>query len=145
ELRGGFNLVGTALGASVVESPGIDLKRQGNQLEAAVDGLAEYGRWRGMLLHIGTGLRPSEDYPQPTFELAGDAPVPVTGFLLNPTGTFHEKYRLREFAVALSLDGKHFETALRGELRPAPIEQAFLLDAPVLARYVRLMPLSNHG
>lgn len=144
ELRGGFNLAGKALGATAVESPGIDLKRLG-QLDAIIDGLAEYGRWKGMILHVGTGTRPPEDYPQPTFELAGDAPVPVKGFLLNPTGTFHEIYRLREFAVALSLDGEHFETVVRGQLSPASIEQAFLLDTPVPARYARLMPLSHHG
>ena len=75
--------------------------------------------------------------------MAGSQPVPVAGFLLGPTRTIQSGYLLREFEVALSVDGVEFETVLHGELKPLPMEQAFVLDAPVEARFARLIPLST--
>lgn len=148
ELRGGFNLAGKALGAKPVAGPDLDPKRHGADLDSLHDGLAEYGLWTGATLGFDSRNRPKgrfEPHPQPTFELAGANPIPVKGFLLDPTSTSSTQFHLREFAVALSLDGKDFETVLEGELGRASIEQSFLLDTPVMARYARLIPLSNHG
>ncbi len=139
-LRGGFNAAALRFGAEVVASPNID-DDDLDDFHPLFDGLTRYGRW--VESSIRTGADGPDSYQQPTVRLAGDALVPVQGFLLDPTSTIHPNRILREFAVALSLDGQTFDTVLRGELAAQNAEQAFVLDAPVPARYARLMPITG--
>ena len=79
-----------------------------------------------------------------TVDLAGDAPIPVAGILLNPFGDSGDPGTgLRQFELQLSNDGQSFETVLSGELSSLPVDQAFVLDKPVEARFARLRVFSN--
>lgn len=79
----------------------------------------------------------------PTFVLAGDAPVELVGTSLHPQAGASRTEQLRRFRVETSLDGTNFETVLEGELLSAHFEQVFEFDAPVTARYARLVGLDN--
>jgi len=137
-LRGGFNAAATRFGAELVASPNIDNDDLDDFLPM-FDGLARYGRW------TETEMRTSRDgvqaHQQPTVKLAGESPVPVRGFFLDPTSTIHPQRILGEFEIALSLDGETFETVLRDRLDPLNAEQAFVLDEVVPARFARLVPI----
>ena len=138
-LRGGFNAAAAIWGAEPVESPNIDAKKLAN-LPELFDGLADVGRWTGLALNIAKERAQQE---QPTVRLAGDAPVPVQGFLINPTASWEPQQFLGQFAVELSLDGVQFQQVLEARLLPLPMEQAFVLPEAVPARYARLVPLGG--
>lgn len=140
QLRGGVNVAASANGGKLVESPGTDAKQLAT-FDALIDGLTVYGRWTEVGLSIAN--RNVSDFPMPTIELAGSQPVPVAGFLINPTSTMATGNFLSEFEVALSLDGVQFDTVIKGQLSPTPLEQAFALDTPVNARFARLIPRSG--
>lgn len=140
QLRGGINAAAAAHGGKLVKSPGTDAKQLAN-LDALIDGLTEYGRWTEASMSVAN--REVSEYPMPTIELAGSQPVPVAGFLINPTSTLAPGSFLSEFEVALSMDGVAFKTVTAGKLKPTPMEQAFVLDTPVEARFARLIPLSG--
>ena len=93
-------------------------------------------RWRA-LLHDGVspaggGFATYVELPQDlTVDLAGEEPVLVAGTILDPqAGDGKLDDQLRAFELLLSEDGQDFQVALRGELSPLPIEQAFVLPAP---------------
>lgn len=77
-------------------------------------------------------------------QLAGEEPILVAGFMLNPTSTGHVAYTLANFAVHVSVDGEEYEEVLTGTLSPHQSEQAFVLEIPVLARFARLELRTNH-
>ncbi|MGK7296256.1 MAG: hypothetical protein ACNS61_10595, partial [Candidatus Wenzhouxiangella sp. M2_3B_020] len=139
-MRGGFNAAALAFGAEPVESPGVPEKHF-DEMRRLYDGLARIGHWTEYKFPIN----PHTDLPigQPTVRLAGDAPVPVRGILLNPTASFSPATFLHDFAIELSVDGERFQRVLEGTLQPMPVEQAFVLPEPVKARYARLVPLST--
>lgn len=139
ELRGGINVAAAAHGGKLVQSPGTDAKQLA-ALDTLINDLAEYGRWTEATLSVAH--RELGEFPMPTIELAGSQPVPVAGFLINPTSTMHPGSFLSEFEVALSMDGVTFQTVIAGELQSTPMEQAFVLNAPVAARFARLVPIS---
>jgi len=139
-LRGGFNAAALTFGArpvggSLIEEDDID------DTEALFDGLARVGQWTEYRFPSARGT-PTR-YAGPTVELAGEEPVPVRGFLLNPTASLVPHGFIHEFRIAVSLDGERFETVFEGELEAIAEEQAFVLEEPVLARQVRLIPLSS--
>lgn len=138
-IRGGLNAAALRFGSKPIASPGL----QDKDIEAMtriMDGLSQYGRWTGY--SIPTGREGKDHYGKPTLRLAGQDPVPVQGFLLNPTSTIDRRGWLKDFAVALSMDGEQFEIVLTDTLIPNDQEQAFVLDEPVMARYARLIPIS---
>lgn len=139
QLRGGFNAAAQIWGAEPVASPNIDAKRFAT-LPGLFNGLAEVGRWTGTVLSLAAERAQQE---QPTVRLAGDAPVPVQGFLINPTAAWEPQQFLGQFAVELSLDGVQFQQVLEARLLPLPMEQAFVLPAAVPARFARLVPLGS--
>lgn len=129
ELLGGLNVAWSALGARPVAAD-----------EAAAEDQAP--------LH--DGLTPNDDdwYTRQTpravtVELAGAEPVPVTGFLLNPRGRNAVRHQVRDFELALSLDGEQFTTLITDELSRSPREQPFVLATPQPARFARLTVLSS--
>ena len=139
-LRGGFNAASLALGAEPVASPGVS-EKQFEEMSRLFDSLARIGHWTEFKVPFNRG----EDIAmgQPTVRLAGDEPVPVRGFLINTTASLSPVYFLHDFAVELSMDGQTFERVLEATLQPLPMEQAFVLSAPVEARYARLVPLTT--
>lgn len=124
-LLGGVNLAWSNLGGeSVTPSTRSELQ--------LFDGLTPPGGgWRG-----GVG-------ESTTVRLAGDGTPRIVGVALHPLSTVAVEQRLADFEIQTSLDGSSFTTAYRGRLRSANVEQGFVFDVPVAARYVRLVALSN--
>ncbi|MEM7083809.1 MAG: VWA domain-containing protein [Pseudomonadota bacterium] len=116
--------------------------------------------WTGMggrLLDAGRhGGRATDDvvtrsagawHPKPgvyTVELGGDKPLTVIGTIIHPTGSPHTENQLKEFALELSTDGKHFTSVLEGSLRADAQEQGFVLEQPGKARFARLRMLNSY-
>src|SRR5690554_1146116 len=80
-----------------------------------------------------------------TVALAGDGPTMVVGAILNPLAGVRSRDQLRNFRIETSLDGSTFTTAYEGQLKAARIDQAFIFDAPVNARYLRLTGLDSQS
>lgn len=79
----------------------------------------------------------------PTYRLAGDAPVTLLGATLDPRSEARTGDYLAAFRIETSLDGSSFTTAYEGVLKAAGIEQPFVFDTPVRARYARLVLVSS--
>ncbi|MDF1521851.1 MAG: hypothetical protein P1P87_03415 [Trueperaceae bacterium] len=77
-------------------------------------------------------------------DLAGDAPVTLLGTVLHPLANVSADRQVRAFEVWTSLDGATYTLALAGELRAARVEQAFVFEAPVAARFARLVFVEDH-
>ena len=81
-----------------------------------------------------------------TVDLAGDVLVPVAGFILNPlAGDRSLASRTRSIELQLSTDGVTWQTVYAGDLRPDPVDQPIVLDAPVPAGYARLVIHSSYS
>lgn len=78
-----------------------------------------------------------------TFELAGGRPLRLVAALINPLGSSSTGEQLKAFRLETSLDGVNFVTALEGELASAAVEQEFEFEAPVTARFARLVFVSS--
>ncbi|TVR86843.1 MAG: discoidin domain-containing protein, partial [Trueperaceae bacterium] len=108
---------------------------------------APSGARRELLLYDGL-TQPGDGWPggvgdHTTVRLAGDGTPRVVGVLLHPLSQFPVLARLGDFEIQTSLDGSSFTTVYRGRLRSPTVEQAFVFDEGVAARYVRLVALSN--
>jgi hypothetical protein len=80
-----------------------------------------------------------------TVDLAGDDPLDIVGIILNPMGRNELPQSLGTFELQLSLDGKTYETVLKAKLQPLAIDQSFVLESPVSARFARLILLSSQA
>ena len=81
-----------------------------------------------------------------TVDLAGDAPVPVAGMILNPLGGRGSiEPGPRAVALLLSDDGATWQQVLSGELSPLTTDQYFVLPAPIPARFAQLRIDSTWG
>lgn len=125
-LLGGLDMAWAGLGGTIVGDDSMSAA-------ALIDGLVSPA--------TGWSADPGESV---TVALGGDGPVEVAGFLLNPYGRTAPDEQLRSFKIALSSDGRTFQTVLAGELSAAPTEQAFALERPVPARFARLTALGAH-
>ncbi len=124
-LLGGLDVASLALGGAP-----IDAGSRGGELH---DGVVIAGTGRTQYFPPGEGPVVFD------VDLAGDDPVPIAGTIIDPlggAGTFGG--RPRAFQLLLSLDGETWTPVLAGELGPQTIEQAFVLPAPVEARFARL-------
>lgn len=135
-LRGGFNLAWRALGGRWL---GKQDDRIGLGLGDIFDGRAV--REEGLLLR---GKNTPNEYLA-IVELAGAGAAEIAGFALNPLGKRSAGEYLRRFRIALSEDGKRFETVLDGVLEPVPREQYFVLEKPRQARFARLSLIDDHS
>src|SRR5690606_35590995 len=135
-LRGGFNLAWRAFGGRWL---GKQDDRIGNGLGDIFDGMAV--REQGLLLR---GRNTPNEY-QTIVELAGSGDAEIAGFALDPLGKGSVSQYLRRFRIALSEDGKQFETVVDGVLEPLPREQYFVLDKPRKARFARLSLVDDHA
>ncbi len=135
ELRGGLNVAWDGFGAVPVQSD----QRAYEYESMLYDGISSHvGGWQDY--RSKAAVTPIEL----TVDLAGDAPIPVAGILLNPFGDSGDPGTgLRQFELQLSNDGQSFETVLSGELSSLPVDQSFVLDKPVEARFARLRVFSN--
>jgi len=78
-------------------------------------------------------------------DLAGDAPVPIAGTILNPFANRLDRNRMvRDFEVLLSTDGSTWESVLQAALSPLPVDQSFVFDSPVPATHAMLRLLSSY-
>jgi Mg-chelatase subunit ChlD len=72
--------------------------------------------------------------------LAGQEPVPISGFAINTRMLDHPEYKIRRFDFLVSIDGETFDHVLSGELDSSHDTQYFPFTTPVVARYVRFVP-----
>ncbi|MGB3330099.1 MAG: discoidin domain-containing protein, partial [Thermomicrobiales bacterium] len=130
-LLGGLDAAWSGLGGQAVLAPGQDA----TAVAQLIDGHANSGMgWRESTTALPQDL---------TVQLAGDQPVPVAGFVLDPRGWDDiPSHQVAEFEIDLSSDGVTFRKAVSGTLSIAGVEQAFVLDAPVNARFARLRVIS---
>ncbi|HQY32142.1 MAG TPA: hypothetical protein PK691_12670, partial [Thermomicrobiales bacterium] len=130
-MLGGLNVASLALGA--VPAGTIDPAKEA----LLYDGLTPAGG----SFQISSPAMPLEV----SVDLVGDAPVPVSGVILNPqTNDGYRQSALRHFEVQLSTDGTTFTTVLSGELQPFMRDQIFAFDAPVDATSARLRMLDSY-
>jgi Mg-chelatase subunit ChlD len=74
-----------------------------------------------------------------TSDLAGDDPVSVAGMILNPQAAGADiEEAPKQVELWLSDDGETWTEATSGVLSPMPIDQSFVLPAPVMARFAQL-------
>ena len=129
QLRGGFNVAWEALGGRWT---GKEDSAIGSGFPYLIDGMAV----KNQGLHLRGGIKP--ETIDVIVELAGGEPVEVAGLTLNELGIPFAPQFLRNLDFALSLDGKEFTPVVEDKLLPVKAEQAFVLDQPIAARYVRL-------
>ena len=74
-----------------------------------------------------------------TVDLAGTDPIPVAGIILDPQAGGGDLEQVpRTFDLLLSTDGVDFQQVMSGTLSPLPVDQSFVLPAPVLATFAQL-------
>lgn len=130
-LRGGINVARSQFGASVTSEPAPNnpnLKR----LPHFIDGMAAIATGPDWGHRAGAPLRI-------TVDLAGDDPVPVAGFAVNPLHQNYTHRTPRHVDFELSEDGVEFNRVLSGTLDTAGTDQYFVLDEPAPARFARLV------
>ncbi len=75
-------------------------------------------------------------------DLPGDDAITLSGTLLHPQSRDLAR-QLASFRIETSLDGETWEPVLEDRLDAARVEQAFVFDRPVEARYARLVVLDD--
>lgn len=132
ELLGGLNVAWTALGAEPVGE-----KRDRDRERVLYDGFTP--------IDSGWHRRNLKPPVELTVRLAGDRPVRIAGTALLPLSSGVQPDRqLKSFDVLVSDDGKTFRDVFSGELSRRPVEQGFVFDEPVEARFARLRMRANH-
>jgi hypothetical protein len=131
-LLGGLDVASLALGAATI--PSVDQTAE-DQLH---DGIA----------HVGLGF--AEDVATLpltlTVDLAGDGPLPVAGFILDPLGMDGLSGEVpRDIEFLLSGDGVTWTSVLTARLSTLMHEQAFVLPAPVPATRAQLRLLDSRA
>jgi hypothetical protein len=131
-LLGGLNAARTSLGS--VPSGSVEPVREALLFDAVTPAGAGFG--------FSFGPEPLELI----VDLAGDAPIPVAGTILNPLARGSRYTEMvHDFELALSSDGENWQTVLVDALSPLPMDQSFVLDEPVLATHALLRIKSLHG
>lgn len=128
-LLGGFNVLWSTFGAAPVADGGTNLAMLS-------DGLSP----------IGTGfeLRPGQQQFNPTYRLPGEIPIPLVGVALHPQGGHNAPESLQAFEIRTSVDGTEFQTMLKAELSPLPVEQFFAFPKAMSARFIQIDFVANH-
>jgi Mg-chelatase subunit ChlD len=131
-LLGGLDVASLALGATTI--PFYDQVAE-DQLH---DGSA----------HTGMGFSTTIDQLPVTLtvDLAGDAAIPVAGFVLNPQGRDSLPGDVPlDVELLLSTDGATWTSAWVGRLTTLMADQAFVLPVPMPATQAQLRITSTHG
>lgn len=130
-MLGGLNLASPALGAI----PAGTIDPTGEAL--LYDGVAPVGSG----LYLNAPVLPVEV----TTDLAGDAPAPIVGFIINnQTQTGVPQDQMRSFEFQVSTDGVTFETVYAGELGALVRDYVFALEEPVQSSFARLRILTGY-
>ncbi len=125
-LLGGLDVAALALGGAVVPS---------------IDPIAEAQLHDGLTTTSSGFATAFSGQPITlTSDLAGDTPVPVAGTIIDPLAAGGRLVLTapRHFELLLSTDGVTYTSALTGDLSTVPVDQSFVLPAPVLARFAQL-------
>ena len=104
--------------------------------------------WQRDLLNDGMAgqYRINSGYGEPTVEIAGDGPAPIAGVAISlrawsgPLGG-----ALRDYRIVTSLDGTTFVAAANGTLEAIPERQHIVFNAPVPARFARIVDQACEG
>jgi Mg-chelatase subunit ChlD len=81
-----------------------------------------------------------------TTDLAGDAELPIAGMIVNPQARNADLNSApKDVELLLSDDGSTWTSALKGTMTPLGVDQAFVLPAPVNAKFARLQVDSTYG
>lgn len=112
----------------------------GGVSDGSIDPVGEVTLHDGMAIGGGSLTLPVTDpVTGTTVDLAGDAAIPVAGIVIDPaSGLDSLSYKPRGFELWLSEDGGTWTSGLVGEVSPLGVDQAFVLPAPVPARFARL-------
>ena len=131
-LLGGLDVALTGLGAKPI--PQYDP----NQEAQLYDGLTPAGG--------GFGTSFSSLPVTLTVQLAGQGPLPIAGIMLDPQAwNGFLSASPKDFTFLTSVDGVTYTPALTGVLSPLPVEQSFVLPAPVTAHFAQLQITSVYG
>lgn len=130
-LLGGINVGAAYHGAEA------SLTERGTPLEFLIDDIVN---------HPGTAKIPFSRFPENgiLIDLAGDDLHAVRGLVLRHVQDGSYISRLKTFSVSVSPDGQTFAPAGSFEMSLGEIQQAFVFDRPVEARFVRIDPISTH-
>ncbi len=138
-LLGGLNMASAQLGGRIISLDGGDLNGRDPEgargANALIDGLA--------IASEEFEFRRVENGAVFSFDLGGDAIIPLAGLLLTPRGTPGASRTLKDFVVEASEDGVTFAEVLRATLKADQVEQGFVFDQAISARALRLVPLSS--
>lgn len=137
-LIGGFNVASSALGGVITLPEGDTSNEKPAFLQ---DGLAGDAK-------IGAFAVPGNQLPYVITASFGAAhPWTIVGITIHPQaeGRLYPAEQLKDFDLLLSEDGVLFKPVLSGQLSMLPVEQAFVLDKPFLARAAQLRLKSNHA
>lgn len=123
-LLGGLNVAATAMGST---------HREDRDEGRLFDGFTPNdGGWNTILPAMST------------VELPGSDPIRVAGVLLHPQNNRPVSQRAKDFEVLVSTDGQAFTSVYTGTLNRYPVEQAFVFETPIAARFVRLLVRSSY-
>ena len=137
-LLGGFNVASSALGGIITLPEGDNSNEKPAYLQ---DGLAGDGK-------IGAFVVPANHLPYIlTSRFGADHPWTIVGITIHPQaeGRLYPAEQIKDFDLSLSEDGVTFKQVLSGVVSMLPLEQAFVLDTPLLARAAQLRLKSNHA
>lgn len=126
-LLGGIDVAWLAFGATA-----------SHDREQLIDGFASLGT----AARLGASDAP-EDVMQVT--LPGDAPQTLLGITFNPTIGPVVADQVRRVAVEASSDGTKFARVFEGEIPSRQREYAFPFAAPVVAKYLRILPMEGQN
>lgn len=138
----GWSVPSALLGGLDVAAPGL-----GALPIPTFDPLAEAQLYDGVT-PAGAGFRAGVSTLPVTLttHLAGTAPVPVAGIILNPQAGDGVRTQVpRTFDLLLSPDGVTYQQVLSATLSPLPIDQPFVLPSPVSASFAQLRITSVYG
>ena len=80
-----------------------------------------------------------------TVALAGEEPHTLLGTILDPLADRGPGNQLDRFRIETSLDGDAWKTVLEGRIAAARVEQAFVFEEPVEARFARLSLIASQA
>lgn len=127
EMLGGINVAWSALGGTAPESAA-----------RLIDGFATAG--------TAERIDASDDPADVAIlDLAGEAPMKLTGVTVNTTVGTDMNNQVRRLAVETSLDGTSYTRQFEGDVGARQGEYAIPFAAPVEARFVKVLPLLPQG
>lgn len=134
-LQGGIDVARVDLGATISSDPEAGYPAD-EKLRQLVDGITA--------MHTGPEFSVTDGGPLTiTVNLAGDNPVPVAGFAVNPLTQPYMQRTPKVVEYQLSLDGIRYDTVASDAIVTVGVDQFVALDQPVPARYARLVTSSN--